>query len=73
MEVSQLKFNDMKALMGSISTLTTKETIDEITIDFDFSSKKKIEQLLKTGTVTRNLQDLYIDELIVKKNPKMNY
>ena len=43
MEVSQLKFNDMKALMGSISTLTTKETIDEITIDFDFSSKKKIE------------------------------
>lgn len=33
MEVSQLKFNDMKALMGSISTLTTKETIDEITID----------------------------------------
>lgn len=55
MEVSQLKFNDMKALMGSISTLTTKETIDEITIDFDFSSKKKIEQLLKTGTVTRNL------------------
>lgn len=66
MEVSQLKFNDMKALMGSISTLTTKETIDEITIDF--SSKKKIEQLLKIGTVTRNLQDLYIDELIVKKS-----
>lgn len=66
MEVSQLKFNDMKALMGSISTLTTKETIDEITIDF--SSKKKIEQLLKIGTVTRNLQDLYIDELIVIKS-----
>lgn len=67
MEVSQLKFNDMKALMGSISTLTTKETIDEITIDFDFSSKKKIEQLLKTGVVTRDVQDLYIDELSVKK------
>lgn len=67
MEVSQLKFNDMKALMGSISTLTTKETIDEITIDFDLSSKKKIEQLLKTGVVTRDVQDLYIDELSVKK------
>lgn len=68
MEISQLKFNDMKDLAGSISILTTKETIDEITIDFDLSSKKKIEQLLKTGTVTRNLQDLYIDELIVKKS-----
>ena len=67
MEVSQLKFNDMKALMGSISTLTTKETIDEITIDFDSSSKKKIAQLLKTGVVTRDVQDLYIDELSVKK------
>ena len=68
MEVSQLRFNDMHALRGSISTLTTRETIDEITIDFDLSSKKKIEQLLKTGTVTRNLQDLYIDELIVEKS-----
>lgn len=68
MEVSQLKFNDMKALMGSISTLTTKETIDEITIDFDSSSKKKIAQLLKTGVVTRDVQDLYIDELSVKKS-----
>ena len=67
MDVSQLKFNDMKALMGSISTLTTKETIDEITIDFDSSSKKKIAQLLKTGVVTRDVQDLYIDELSVKK------
>lgn len=67
MEVSQLKFNDMKALMGSISTLTTKETIDEITIDFDSSSKKKIAQLLKTGVVTRDVQDLYIDKLSVKK------
>lgn len=67
MEVSQLKFNDMKALMGSISTLTTKETIDEITIDFDSSSKKKIAQLLKTGVVTRDVQDLYIDELSIKK------
>ena len=67
MEVSQLKFNDMKALMGSISTLTTKETIDEITIDFDSSSKKKIAQLLKTGVVTRDVQDLYIAELSVKK------
>lgn len=67
MEVSQLKFNDMKALMGSISTLTTKETIDEITIDFDSSSKKKIAQLLKTGVVTRDVQDLYIDELSVRK------
>ena len=67
MEVSQLKFNDMKALMGSISTLTTKETIDEITIDFDSSSKKKIAQLLKTGVVTLDVQDLYIDELSVKK------
>ena len=67
MEVSQLKFNDMKALMRSISTLTTKETIDEITIDFDSSSKKKIAQLLKTGVVTRDVQDLYIDELSVKK------
>ena len=67
MEVSQLKFNDMKALMGSISTLTAKETIDEITIDFDSSSKKKIAQLLKTGVVTRDVQDLYIDELSVKK------
>lgn len=55
MEVSQLKFNDMKALMGSISTLTTKETIDEIMIDFDSSSKKKIAQLLKTGVVTLSL------------------
>ena len=62
-----MKFNDMKALMGSISTLTTKETIDEITIDFDSSSKKKIAQLLKTGVVTRDVQDLYIDELSVKK------
>ena len=67
MEVSQLKFNDMHALRGSISTLTTKETINEIMIDFDFSSKKKIEQLLKTGVVTRDVQDLYIDELSVKK------
>ena len=67
MEVSQLKFNDMKALMGSISTLTTKETVNEITIDFDSSSKKKIAQLLKTGVVTRDVQDLCIDELSVKK------
>lgn len=67
MEISQLKFNDMKALMGSISTLTTKETVDEIMLNFDSTSKKKIEQLLKTGVVTRDVQDLYIDELSVKK------
>lgn len=75
MEVSQLKFNDMKALMGSISTLTTKETIDEITIDFDFSSKNKIEQLLKTGTVTRNLQDLYLEAALanIDKMPQSTF
>lgn len=67
MEISQLKFNDMKALMGSISTLTTKETVDEIMLNFDSTSKKKIEQLLKTGVVTRDVQDLYIDELSLKK------
>ena len=67
MEISQLKFNDMKALMGSISTLTTKETVDEIMLYFDSTSKKKIEQLLKTGVVTHNVQDLYVDELSLKK------
>ncbi|MBQ6718696.1 MAG: hypothetical protein IJN22_07375 [Clostridia bacterium] len=67
MEVSQLRFNDMHALRGSISTLTTNETINEIMIEFDLSSKKKIEKLLKTGVVTRDVQDLYIDELSVKK------
>lgn len=67
MEVSQLRFNDMHALRGSISALATKETVNEITIDFDSSSKKKIAQLLKTGVVTRDVQDLYIDELSVKK------
>ena len=67
MKVSQLRFNDMKALMGSISTLTTKETVDEIMLDFDSSSKNKLEKLLKAGVVTRDVQDLYIDELSVKK------
>ena len=67
MTVDQLNFNNMKDLMGTISTLTTRDTADDCMLELDGNSKRKLAQLLKKGVVTADIQELLIDSLTVKK------
>lgn len=68
MNNSELCFSDMKELMGSVKMLTTGEIAEDITIEFDAASKKKIEKILNAGgVITRDVQDLYITEISFPK------
>ena len=67
MTINELSISQMRELRGSISTLNNQNTTDEITLSLDTSSKLKLSKTLLTRTVVRENQDLFIDELIVKK------
>ena len=58
----------MRELMGNLSTLNNQNTTDKLTLSLNISSKTKLSKTLLTGTVIRENQDLFIDELVIKKS-----
>lgn len=68
MKVIELRLNDIEKVFGSIKSIKTNEPINEITIIFNASSRKKIAKLLICNEVTPDVQNLRISELIVAKS-----
>lgn len=70
MGISELSIQRMETLMGSITVLSTNETIDDINIDLDTESKKKLANILKAGAINRENQDLFATTVSINKPDK---
>lgn len=68
MTINELNIFQMRELMGNLSTLNKQNITDKLTLSLNTSSKTKLSKTLLTGTVVRENQDLFIDELVIKKS-----
>lgn len=73
MNISEIILNSMQELTGEIQTLSTKETVDDIFIVLDRSSKEKLSRVLTSGNVTRADQDIRIDNLTIRKEHRETF
>lgn len=71
MTINDLSLNHIQELTGSISTLTTGKTIDDVYIELDASSQNKLMSILTTSRITRENQMLFCYEISTDKTNDM--
>lgn len=61
-------YENMTELIGSLTALNGGGTIEDVNLELDKQSAKKLADVLKTGRVTRENQDLFFKSIIIPMN-----
>lgn len=56
---------NMTELIGSLTALNGGGTIEDVNLELDKQSAKKLADVLKTGRVTRENQDLFFKSIVI--------
>lgn len=67
MKLSDIDFQSIRDLTGVITSLKDQNSDDDFYCSFSSTSKKELSNLLTTGRVSRDNQDLFIDTVICSR------